>query len=108
MRSKPLTRERILSTALAIVDREGLDAISMRRIGEALGVEAMSIYNHVANKAAILDGIFETILGELPVAKPASSWRLGLQARARAFRSGLRDHPNALPLFSPRPAVTPA
>jgi len=105
---EPLTRDRILRAALAIVDREGLEAISMRRIGEALGVEAMSIYNHVANKAAILDGIFETILGELPVAKPSSSWRLGLQERARAFRSVLRDHPNALPLFATRPAVTPA
>ena len=107
-RREPLTRERILQAALAIVDREGLDAISMRRIGEALGVEAMSLYNHVANKAAIFDGIFEAILAELPPAKPPDSWRRGLDERARAFRSVLRAHPHALPLFATRPAVTPA
>jgi AcrR family transcriptional regulator len=104
----PLTRDRILRAALAIADREGLAAISMRRIGEALGVEAMSIYNHVANKAAVLDGIFETVLGELPAAEPPRSWQTALQDRARALRAVLRTHPHVLPLFATRPAVTPA
>jgi AcrR family transcriptional regulator len=103
-----LSRERILTAALGLVDREGLDAISMRRVGEELGVEAMSLYNHVANKAAILDGIFETVLAELPAAKRASSWQAALGDRARALRAVLRAHPNALPLFATRPAVTPA
>lgn len=103
-----LSRERILRTALAIVDREGLDAISMRRVGEELGVEAMSLYNHVPNKAAILDGIFETVLTELPPAKRSLSWQAALRDRARALRSVLRAHPSALPIFTTRPAITPA
>jgi AcrR family transcriptional regulator len=103
-----LSRERILRSALAIVDSEGLDAISMRRVGEALGVEAMSLYNHVANKAAILDGIFETVLAELPAPKRSATWEAALRDRARALRCVLRAHPNALPIFATRPAVTPA
>jgi AcrR family transcriptional regulator len=103
-----LSRDRILETALALVDREGLDAISMRRLGEELSVEAMSLYNHVPNKAAILDGIVEVVLSELPAAKRSASWQAALRDRARALRSVLRAHPNALPLFATRPAVTPA
>jgi len=104
---EPLTRERVLRAALAIVDREGLAAISMRRVGEELGVEAMSLYNHVANKAAMLDGIFELVLAELEPAKPATSFELGLRERALALRAVLRAHPRALTLFASRPAVTP-
>jgi AcrR family transcriptional regulator len=103
-----LSRERILGAALGIVDREGLDAISMRRVGEELSVEAMSLYNHVANKGAILDGIFEAVLSELPPAKRFASWEATLRERACALRSVLRTHPNAVPLFATRPAVTPA
>ena len=103
-----LSRERILRTALAVIDREGLDALSMRRVGDELGVEAMSLYNHVANKAAMLDGIFETVLAELPPAHRAASWQSALREQARALRSTLRAHANVLPLFATRPAVTPA
>ncbi|WP_342380384.1 TetR/AcrR family transcriptional regulator C-terminal domain-containing protein [Myxococcus stipitatus] len=103
-----LSRTRILQTALALVDREGLEAVSMRRVGEELGVEAMSLYNHVANKAAILDGILEAVLAELPVMEPASTWQETLRHRAYALRSTLRAHPKVLPLFSTRPAATPA
>ena len=80
----------------------------MRRVGEELGVEAMSLYNHVANKAAVLDGIFETILAELPGPRRSPTWQAALRDRARGLRSTLRAHPNALPLFATRPAVTPA
>jgi len=103
-----LSRERILRAALGIVDREGLDALSMRRVGEELSVEAMSLYNHVENKGALLDGVFETILGELPTAALAAEWPANVRERACALRSVLRAHPNALPLFATRPAVTPA
>jgi AcrR family transcriptional regulator len=106
MPSKPLTRERILAAALTIVDREGLDAISMRRLGDALGVEAMSLYNHVANKAAILDGLFESILGELPVAPRSGTWQTIVRERARSLRRVLLSHPNALPIIATRVAVT--
>ncbi len=110
-RGRPaLSRERILRAALGLVDREGLEAVSMRRVGEELGVEAMSLYNHVANKAAMLDGVFEAVLAEAASAapRPAGGWRETLGARALALRSALRAHPNALPLFASRPAVTPA
>ena len=82
----------------------------MRRVGEALGVEAMSLYNHVANKAAILDGIFEAVLAEMPPLpkRKASSWQAALRERAHALRGVFRAHPHSLPLFATRPAVTPA
>ena len=105
---EPLSRARILRTALTIVDREGLAAISMRRLGDALGVEAMSLYNHVANKAAILDGIFETVLAELSDPVRVDSWQAALRDRANALRVVLRTHPNVLPIFATRPAVSPA
>jgi AcrR family transcriptional regulator len=82
--------------------------MSMRRVGEELGVEAMSLYNHVASKAALLDGILETVLAELPTPKRAAAWRFALTERACALRAVLRAHPNALPLFATRPAVTPS
>ncbi len=106
--SRPgLTRQRILDAALAIIDRDGLDAISMRRLGEELGVEAMSLYHHVASKADILDGVFERILGQMPPSPRGGSWRDALRDRATAMRAALRAHPNAMVLFATRPAVTP-
>lgn len=109
MARRPLvSRERILAEALVLVDREGLDAVSMRRVGEALGIEAMSLYNHLPSKAVLLDGIFETVLSELPPMKRRSTWRSTLRQRAVALREVLLAHPNAVPLFATRPAVTTA
>src|SRR5690349_8477694 len=108
MAKAPLSREKILAAALAIVDREGLAALSMRRVAEAVGVEAMSLYHHVANKAALLDGVYELVLAELPPWKRSSSWRASLRTRAIDLRATLRAHPNTLPLFATRPAATPA
>lgn len=102
-----LSRPRVLAAALAIVDREGLDAISMRRLGEELGVEAMSLYNHVANKADLLDGVFEAVLSELPPPRRTSSWSSALRGGARGLRAVLRAHPAVIPLFATRPAVVP-
>ena len=78
---QPVTRARIFATALALLDREGPAALSMRRLGEVLGVEAMSLYHHVPNKAAILDGLFEAVLAELPPAPPATGWREAVTER---------------------------
>src|SRR5678816_249854 len=80
----------------------------MQRVGEEVGVEAMSLYNHVPSKAAILDGLFEVVLEELPKAKKSASFERVLRERARSLRTVLRAHPNALPLFATRPAVTHA
>ncbi|MBL8684491.1 MAG: TetR/AcrR family transcriptional regulator C-terminal domain-containing protein [Myxococcales bacterium] len=104
-----LSRDKVLSAAVAIVDREGLDALSMRRLGEELGVEAMSLYRYVANKAALLDGVVEAILSEMSVRDALDApWTDRVKARSRALRATLRAHPNALSLFATRPAVTPA
>ncbi len=80
----------------------------MRRVGDALGVEAMSLYRYVPSKAALLDGLYEAVLAELPEPPPARRLGLVLRERSFALRSALRAHPHALPLFASRPAVTPA
>jgi len=102
----PLSRERIVRAALAIVDEQGPDALSMRRLGAALGVEAMSLYKHVEDKEAILDGIRALLIadfaGRLP-GGPLGDWRSDLAAFARAYRAVGRDHPRAFPLLAQGP-----
>lgn len=107
MARRGLTREQVLAAAVAIVDAEGLEALSMRRLGQALGVEAMSLYRHVRDKEDLLDGIHGAILAEMRPAPRSGGWRARLGAMARAFRAVLRAHPRALPLFATRPAVAP-
>ncbi len=102
-----LSREAILEAAETIIDDEGLAALSMRRVGEALGVEAMSLYNHVPSKAALLDGIYERIVGRIEPAPGLSTWTEHACHQGRALRSVLSAHPNAIPLFASRPATTP-
>jgi len=108
-RRAPLTRERILRTALRIMDEEGLDAITMRRIGRELGVEAMSLYNHVEDKEDILEGVSELVLSEFEFPEPVDDWEESVRAGARAWRSLLLAHPNVCPLLSERrkPIGTP-
>lgn len=102
-----LSRKRVLEAAVRLVDREGLDKLSMRRLGEELGVEAMSLYRHVASKADLLDGIHGAILQEMPAPTLGGSWREDLRMLARSLRQVLRRHPAALPLFATRPALAP-
>lgn len=102
-----LTRARVLAAAVALVDREGLEALSMRRLGEALGVEAMALYRHVASKDALLDAVYEAVLAGVAVPPATGRWAEDLRAAALAYRAALRAHPHALPLFATRPAVTP-
>lgn len=104
----PLSRERVLSAALTIVDREGLDALSMRRVGLELGVEAMSLYNHVPSKASLLDGLYERILDEMERPAGARTWTAYAGHQAKALRKVLLRHPNAATLFATRPATTSA
>jgi TetR/AcrR family transcriptional regulator, tetracycline repressor protein len=108
-RAEPLSRERILEAALAILDRDGLDALTMRKLGDALGVEAMSLYNHVPNKNALLDGIHERILARVPAVPPrARDWKSFARHAARSLHATLCAHPNAIALFATRPAATTA
>jgi TetR/AcrR family tetracycline transcriptional repressor len=102
----PLTRDRILDAALSLVDEYGLDALSMRKLGAALGVEAMSLYNHVDNKDDVLDGILDRVLCQVPLPDPALSWDEQLRVLARGFRDAGLAHPGVLPMFGARPIRT--
>jgi AcrR family transcriptional regulator len=103
-----LSRERVCREALALVDAEGLEALSMRRLGARLGVEAMSLYRHVRNKADLLDALHAAVLGDLkPEGGDARDWRELLGGLARALRTTLLQHPHVLPLFTTRPVRAP-
>jgi AcrR family transcriptional regulator len=107
-RRTPLTRRRILEAALALIDAEGLQALTMRRLGGELGVEAMSIYNHVPHKEAVLDGVAEIMLEEVELPPVHhDDWIGALKTACRSFRRVLLDHPNAMPLIGSRTEVTP-
>ena len=103
---RPLDRRWILETAVRFVDREGLEALSMRKLGAELGVEAMSLYNHVPNKEALLDGMVEVILGELEVPPRGEDWEERVREAYRAYRRLAHEHPNVFPLLVTRPPDT--
>jgi TetR/AcrR family tetracycline transcriptional repressor len=105
---QPLDRRLILNAAIKLTDREGLQALSMRRLGRELGVEAMSLYNHVPNKEALLNGMVEVLLEELevPAEAPEDSWEERVRKAFRAYLQLARAHPNVFPLFTMRPLNT--
>ncbi len=98
-----LDRKRILEAALTLVDEHGLEALSMRRLGAALGVEAMALYYHVPSKAALLDGLTELVLDQLEMPPPArlgdGDWADFIRVAARSFRDLGRAHPNLFALL---------
>ncbi|MGW1749017.1 TetR/AcrR family transcriptional regulator [Streptomyces sp. NPDC002092] len=110
-----LSRERVLASALALVDREGLSALSMRRLGAELGVEAMALYRYASSKDALLDGLVEALYLELEerltaearVAAEAPSWRAELHRVARATYEVCLAHPQAVPLLTTRMLAVP-
>jgi AcrR family transcriptional regulator len=89
----PLSRERVLGAALALADEGGVEAVSMRRLGQVLGVEAMSLYKHVADKEAILDGIADLVMDEVEVPSPDLDWRTSVRRSAISAHEALRRHP---------------
>ena len=89
----PLSRERVLAAALVLADEGGVEAVSMRRLGQALGVEAMSLYKHVADKEAILDGIADLVMDEVEVPSPDLDWRTSIRRCAISAHEALRRHP---------------
>jgi TetR/AcrR family transcriptional regulator, tetracycline repressor protein len=103
---QPLSRRRVLEEAVRFVDREGLEALTMRKLGAELGVEAMSLYNHVPNKNALLDGMVEVLLGELEIPPEKRGWEERIREGYRAFRRLAREHPNVFPLLVNRPPDT--
>jgi AcrR family transcriptional regulator len=107
----PLTRERIAAAALEFVDSEGLEALSMRKLGAVLGVEAMSLYNHVENKDDLLDALSELLHQQIlaDYAPPAlGSWRERARSMAFAYWHLAQAHPNAFAIVGTRPVASPS
>jgi len=105
----PLTREHIVSSALALVDRDGLDALSMRGLGAELGVDPMAPYYYIPNKEALLNAIVEAVMSEIDLAgdDPAAAAEERIMHAARAYRDALLAHRNALPILLARRPITP-
>jgi|SRR5580692_6824115 AcrR family transcriptional regulator len=89
----PLSRERILAAALAMADGAGLDALTMRALGQVLGVEAMSLYNYVEDKEDLLAAMVELVLSEIELAPTAQDWRTDMRATALSAHEALLRHP---------------
>lgn len=104
---RPLTRDLILREALRLVDAEGLKALTMRRLGKELGVEAMSLYHHVPGKEALLDGLVELIVLEIEIPSGDGGWRDAQREVLHSYRRTAHAHPQAFPLITTRPIATP-
>ncbi len=89
----PLSRERVLHAALEIADQGGLAVLTMRKLAEALGVKAMSLYNHVASRDAIVDGLVEIVVGEIALPAIGGDWKAAMRERAASAHKVLRLHP---------------
>ncbi|QTJ65757.1 TetR/AcrR family transcriptional regulator C-terminal domain-containing protein [Rhodococcus sp. ZPP] len=102
-----LSTEQVLAAALEIVDHEGVDALSMRRLAQALDRDAMSLYRYAQNKAALLDGVVDLVLRELVIDCDAQEWAQELRLFAHRYRDLALEHPNVVPLLVTRPLATP-
>src|SRR2546422_9125616 len=89
----PLSRDRILEAALELVDKGGIESLSMRKLGQALGFEAMSLYNHVANKDDVINGILDLVLAESELPSPAGDWETAVRESPISVHASLRRHP---------------
>ena len=103
-----LSRERVLRAAVAFADESGIGTLSMRKLGEALGVEAMSLYNHVANKGDLLDGMVDLVFSEIDLPSNGVAWRAAMHQRAVSARRALARHPWAIGLMESRASPGPA
>jgi len=104
----PLSRDQVVQAAVGLADERGLAAVTMRKVGEALGVEAMSLYNHVANKVDLLDGMVDLVFAEVDVPQPDEDWKTGLRSRTVSARAALTRHPWATALMDSRATPGPA
>ena len=104
----PLSRDRVLQTALALADAGGLESLSMRKLGEAVGVEAMSLYNHVPSKGDLLDGLIDLVFGEIELPDGADGWKAAMRQRAICARAVLSRHRWAIGLMESRTTPGPA
>ena len=102
-----LSRDLVLSSALELVDAEGLEALTMRRLGQVLGRDPMSLYRYAENRAALLDGVSELVLDELSIFPADPDWKAQLRRIAHDLRLLALRHPNVVPLLVTRPLSTP-
>jgi AcrR family transcriptional regulator len=104
----PLTRERVLHAAVALADESGSESLSMRKLGEAVGVEAMSLYHHVANKEDLLDGMIDVVFGEIDLPSGGKDWKTAMRQRAISARRVLSRHGWAIGFMESRSSPGPA
>ena len=104
----PLTRERVLDAAMKLADQSGLEGLSMRKLGQALGVEAMALYYHFANKERVLDGIVDLVFAEIDVPVSGADWKTAMRQRAISVRDALLRHRWAIGLMESRTNPGPA
>jgi len=104
----PLSRERVLEAALKLADQGGLESLSMRKLGQALGVEAMALYYHFANKERVLDGIVDLVFGEIELPQIGADWKSAMRRRAISVRDALSRHRWAIGLMESRTHPGPA
>ena len=108
-RPRLLTRERIVDAAAALVDAEGLDAVSVRRLAAELGVQGPSLYNHFATKNEILDAVADAVVAQVDVSFfRTHDWRAALRLWAHSYRAVLSAHPNVVPMLAHGPGRRPA
>jgi len=98
----------VLRAAVKLADRDGIESLSMRKLGQELGVEAMSLYNHVSNKEEILDGLVDAVFAEIELPTPGVDWAEAMRRRAVSAREALKRHPWALGLLESRVQPGPA
>ena len=104
----PLSRERILRAALDRADEGGIESLTMRKLGRALGFEAMSLYNYVANKDDVLDGILDLVMAETELPSPAGDWDTAIRSSAISVHDAFRRHTWACTLLMSPGHVRPA
>src|ERR1700732_1941997 len=107
-RRAALTRERVLRAAISLADRGGIESLSMRQLGQKLGVEAMSLYNHVRNKVDMLDGMVDVVFSEIDLPASGADWRTAMRQRAISARQVLLRPPWAIGLMESRATPGPA
>lgn len=106
-KKRTLTRERVLKAAVELADKDGVESLSMRSLGQALGVEAMSLYNHVANKDDLLDAIVELVVSEISDSTEVADWKAAMRSRAIATHRVLLRHPWVSSLLESRTRPIP-
>ena len=103
-----LTRERVVAAGIELADRDGIESISMRRLAQELGIEAMSLYTHVRNKDDLLDGMVDAVIGEIPTNADRADWKASLRRMALAARAVVLAHPWAPGPITSRTTPGPA